>query len=258
MYKFFGVIPWNSGATYINSPQLEPEYLIRLGEIIYGLNNTVRLDIKFVAQEPGFIVQHIERIIIDYTKNKIMDFSYYEIFYITPENLESFNADSYLIAEDITLSIKNGSYTQIGTCSFYPYAYSENVNFDKDGVMKYSKELQNIFGENVKFGKLNTLAAGLPYSLTPPEMNNLAELAIELRRIVIAKWDEVDDIEVTESFMYIRDGVELPEFSLERFNSEKLSSDSVISLASLLGSRSKTVKGAMAYLERRSSRFYGV
>lgn len=253
------VIPWNASALEIapeiaKDIKIEPDYFTRKGEIIYGYENTFAIDVKFKADRPGFVVQHIQKQVFDHDKLQIVEnIEYWEIFYISPdEKFEdpkdksiyylSENADSFKYGKkEKEPLIQKGHYIQIGTSEFYPYDNSDGSVQFREGIMLSSPNLKKFFGDSVDFDNTDTPANGLPYSKTKITVNHLLMSGPNLERTVVASWNHYigKDIELIEKFRYIDpiSGDITPYWDLDkdRFDYEKhLSSQEKIKLANRL------------------------
>lgn len=215
------VIPWNGSGLEL-SPEIAvqvgipPDFFTSSGEIIYGMDNTFAIDIKFKSSVPGFVVQEIKKQIYDDDNKTIVEEAHYwEIFYISPNQKRvnpdgsvyylSENADSfkYGTQKDDAL-IKKGYYIQTGDSEFYPYDNSDGSVQFRNGIMLSSPQLVNFFGDSVEFENPNTLANGLPYSSTKINVSGLSISGPILTRLVGATWNhhEDKDIELEEKFYY--------------------------------------------------------
>ena len=101
------VIPWNGSGLEL-SPEIAvkvgipPDFFTSSGEIIYGMDNTFAIDIKFKSSVPGFVVQEIKKQIYDDDNKTIVEEAHYwEIFYISP-NQKRVNPDGsvYYLSEN--------------------------------------------------------------------------------------------------------------------------------------------------------------
>lgn len=251
------VIPWNASGL-----ELEPELATSIGipadlftssgEIVYGNYNTFAIDIKFKADTPGFVVQHIKKVIYDNDKKSIAeDIEYWEIFYISGNNryvdkndgsvyFLSENADSFKYGfKNAKHRIRNAKYMQIGISQFYPYDNSDNAVKFKNGTMLSSPRLVEIFGSSVMFNNIHTPANGLPYSPTKINVNGILMSGPELKRTVTGEWNEYNDeeVELKEEFQYLDppEGIIKEPWSFKRFDyMEDMSDDEKIKYAEIL------------------------
>ncbi|ALH22945.1 hypothetical protein ceV_039 [Chrysochromulina ericina virus CeV-01B] len=234
------VIPWNASALELSSEiandiGISHDFFTSNGEIIYGNDNTFAIDIKFKANQPGFVVQHIKKQIYDNDKKTIVeDIEYWEIFYISPNNRYidprdnsvyylSENADSFKYGvEDDNSIIANGKYIQTGISEFYPYNNSDDAVKFRRGTMLSTSKLVEIFGDSVIFGNINTPANGLPYSSTKISVNGLMISEPKLKRIVTGEWNvHIDElVELKEEFQYLDppEGIRKEPWSFKRFD----------------------------------------
>ncbi len=153
------VIPWNGSGVELTeqvakAAGIPKNFFTSNGEIVYGKKNTFAIDIRFKADRPGFVVQHIKKRIYDRDRKILIeDIEYWEIFYISPKtkyqdpNDGSFyylseNADSFKYGTNARPAVlHNREYVQIGVSEFYPYDNSDGAVEFKDGVMLKSPRL---------------------------------------------------------------------------------------------------------------------
>jgi len=215
------VLAWNSAALDLGqNTKLPADYFNRLGEIIYGENPEFRADVRFIANQRGFIVQEITRTlnvqgnIIDQELYKgsnplEKDLHYWEIFYVgKPEasNFISYEIDSYLLGSEDG-NYEEGSYSITGISTFYPLSKPINLKYNKDGNIIPSPELIQLFGTQTSFDGNADLnfgyAGGLPVSNTiAPTMYNLQPSYYQLVRTITGQWKQSEDIVVKEQFNY--------------------------------------------------------
>jgi hypothetical protein len=235
------VIPWNGSGVKLTeevakAAGIPKDYFTSKGEIIYGNKNTFAIDIRFKADRPGFVVQHIQKRIYDKDKKKIIeDIQYWEIFYISPKTKYqdptdgsfyylSENADSFKYGTNARGNVlHNREYVQIGVSEFYPYDNSDGaVIFNDKGIMLYSPRLEEFFGSSVVFGNTRTPANGLPYSPTKIHVNGLSMSGPALQRVVSGEWNDHTgkQVELKEEFQYLDppDGIRKDTWSLPRFD----------------------------------------
>ena len=235
------VIPWNGSGVELTeevakAAGISKDFFTSNGEIVYGDKNTFAIDIRFKADQPGFVVQHIKKQIYDRDKKKMIeDIEYWEIFYISPNNRYedphdgsfyylSENADSFKYGTNARRSeLHNREYVQMGVSEFYPYDNSNGaVIFNDKGIMLYSDRLVEIFGSNVVFGNTRTPANGLPYSPTKIHVNGLSMSGPALQRVVSGEWNDHTgkQVELKEEFQYLDppDGIRKSPWMLDRFD----------------------------------------
>jgi hypothetical protein len=217
------VTPYNScaGTTKKN-------WLAYLGENNFGGNSTFKSGVKFYTDKtPGFVVQKIKRTITnDEGAESLME--YYELFYIScqgvvsPKKCESFEADDFVLGEDITHSTPEGKYKQIGNAVFYPFAADPPITKEMmDGVVQYTSLLDKnikIFLNQFKFGDGDTPAAGLPYSKNEPSPPQGIISAGKIIRVIEFNYGEVIDDYFQETFIDQNNN----EFELKRFDCDTL------------------------------------
>ena len=213
------VTPYNSCAD--TSPD---NFLAYLGENNFGANSTFKSGVKFYTDStPGFVVQKIERIITD--KDSLV---YYELFYIScpgvvsPEKCESFEADDFVLGEDITHSTPEGTYKQTGTATFYPFA-AKNPPITKemmDGTRQYESLSDNIktFLDQFEFGNVYTPAAGLPYMEREPDSPRGIKSNGEIIRVIEFDYGKEGIKTFEETFTYKFPRGEEHTFAIIRFD----------------------------------------
>lgn len=208
--NFLGVKKYNSIADSLKLGDLKypSDYLKRNGDLIQSINGAYGADVIFIAKKPGFVVQKIEKQLIELKNSKDLkhdiNVNYWEIFYIVPHKiqpLESYNADGFVQTE---LGDKSsGKIIQVGTSWFYPLDEDQKleVKFD-DGKMIETKDLRRIFGKKIKFGKDSFKNAnGLPsciagklgdYTENKPEMKGLIADSRVFRHKIEVTWNGPD------------------------------------------------------------------
>jgi hypothetical protein len=203
------VIPWNGSGVELTeevakAAGISKDFFTSNGEIVYGNKNTFAIDIRFKADQPGFVVQHIKKQIYDKDKKKMIEnIEYWEIFYISSNNRYedphdgsfyylSENADSFKYGTNARRNeLHHREYVQMGVSEFYPYDNSDGaVIFNDKGIMLYSPRLEEFFGSSVVFGNTRTPANGLPYSPTKIHVNGLSMSGPALQRVVSGEWND--------------------------------------------------------------------
>lgn len=173
----FNIIKWNARTSYSE--------LQKRGILHEGLNGSYWVDVRFVSNIPGFVVQHITKKYIkrrNFVSKMTKNNDYWEIFYIDNSG-KSYNADGFV--QENKGNKSEGETKQIGKAIFYPY--DKKVNFNKNGNMIITSSLKKIFGSHIKIkGHVN--AGGLPSSIKQPTMNTLVRSGPMITHIVSAKW----------------------------------------------------------------------
>ena len=171
----FNIIKWNARTAY---PELQ-----RRGIYHEGINGSYWADVKFTANTPGFVVQHIVKKYISNNFCSAKNSDYWEIFYIDESGL-SYNADGFVQGHKGNKS--SGETIQVGESRFYPY--DKKVSFDNNGDMILTSKLKKIFGSHITInGHPN--ANGLPSGNKMPFMNTLVYTGNVIIHIVNAKWE---------------------------------------------------------------------
>ena len=210
----FNIIKWNGRIDF--NADID-EYFSQRGIAHESYNGSYYLDKRFTCNKKGFVVQKIDKHIIELVNSDLKETDklnkiYWEIFYIgedgVPENITnpqseqyySFNTDGFVQADCGDQSF--GHIVQVGTSNFFEY--NEKVNF-RDGIMEITNDLQEIFGDHVVID-VTTNANGLPSSNKAPNMTGLSMSGPTLTHTVEYYWND-DNHETNLIEKYHSDGV---------------------------------------------------
>ena len=280
--NFIGLKKYNSVADTLKSgnSQYPSDYLKRNGDLIQSINGAYGADIIFTAKKPGFIVQKIEKQLIELKNSKDLkndiNVNYWEIFYIVPHKiqpLESYNADGFVQTDLGDQS--SGKIIQVGTSWFYPLNEDQKleVKFD-DGKMIETKDLRTIFGKKINFGKdAFKNANGLPsciagklgdYSENKPEMKGLIADARVFRHKIEVTWNGPDNdgnnfSNVSETLTYQEDGKEHKKYLMRPDDDfyEKIQDKEKKKILSLLGKKFEDSEKATDILLESATKNFG-
>jgi len=197
----FNIIKWNARVDFNRD---SGEYYSQRGVLNESYNGSYFIDKRFTSNKRGFVVQKIEKKILE-LKNSILDTkeqkskTYWEIFYVgsdtVPLNITNKLAHQYysystdgFVQEDCGEE-SSGHIVQVGTSNFFEYNHP--VVF-RDNMMVITDAIQHIFGQHVSID-LNTNANGLPISTEPPLMNTLKSSGPTVLHVVEYHWNNTDN-----------------------------------------------------------------
>ena len=280
--NFIGLKKYNSIAANLKSgnEKYPPDYLKRNGDLVQSVNGSYGADIIFMAKKSGFVVQKIEKQVIELNNSKELkddlNVNYWEIFYIVPhsiEPLESYNADGFVQTELGENS--SGKIIQVGTSWFYPLPddHKLDIKFD-DGKMIETDQLKGIFGNKIKFDKDGFKNAnGLPsciagklgdYTENKPKMTDLIADPRVFRHKIEVTWKGKDKdgnnfSSVSEHLTYQEDGEEHKKYLMRPDDDfyEKLPENEKKTLLKLLGHKYKNSEEATDILLESVTKNFG-
>lgn len=181
----FSIIKWNARVNF--NKEKPNDFYQKRGMLILGHEGSYWCDKKFTCNKKGFVVQLIEKKIIELNNHilpeeETKNIKYWEIFYIGDDGM-SYNTDGFVQRSCGFNS--SGKIEQKGTSYFYEY--NKPVNFDDNGSMIITNNLEKIFGKHVNISDSSN-ANGLPYSLKKPLMNGLKKTGKVLEHVVVVSW----------------------------------------------------------------------